>query len=326
MKNRQNKKSLAPSNQSNLTSLCFKQLYLAGFAFSLMTLPVLAQDRAPTESEVLESSETAREESIDETTEATSDDSVSEEMPDETAEQEVPDEVPEGEQEEPGPPLLSNEFSIFYQTTYQKFSQNEFAVSDWRENQLRATGQVLFNSEWLLSGSILGSRSELDLPNFNSNPVFSFDSFGAEVTASYVWSQSPRLEIASGLSYLYYHYTPDNLDQSNQPIPYTNSALDYEYTSHGPGLYSIASYKVVDKLTLLANLGLYPYVFNGVEKGAAIPYSGLGRGQIQIRYNIVNGFLVNGFVNQDLWFGSYSQSNTTLGIGLTLVPDQISSQ
>lgn len=222
--------------------------------------------------------------------------------------------------------LLCNEFGVFYQTTHQDFKQDNFAVSDWRENQLRATGQVLFEPGWLLSGSILGSRSELNLADFNSNPVFSFDTFGAEVTASSVWLKSPRLQIASGLAYLYYHYTPDNLDQSNQTIPYTNSALDNEYTSQGPGLYSIAAFKVFDKLTLLANISLYPYLFNGIKKGGAIPYSGLGRGQVQLRYQIVKGFLVSAFADQDLWFGTYSQANTTLGIGLTLVPDQISDQ
>lgn len=221
-------------------------------------------------------------------------------------------------------PLLTNEFSIFYQNSFQFFTHSMTTASGWHESQLRAAGQVLMTPEWLFRASMIGERSDIELANFSHNPVFSSDSFTGELGLNYILSKQKSWEWASGLSYLFYSYKPDNKDlNSSNPISYTGSVLDFEQTFQGPGLSSVGYYQISEKLSALANASLYPFLFTQVKKGPAIDYLMMVRANLQLRYTLVEGFLINGFFNQEFWTGGLTFSNTTIGVGLTLVPSQI---
>lgn len=222
--------------------------------------------------------------------------------------------------------LLTHEFSIFYQNSAQLLKQGKTQVSGWREHQLQASGQMLIHPQWLLKANIMGDRADLELEGFSINPAFSSDSFLGELSLNYLWSKSPNWELASGFAYLYSSYTPDNVDQFSEPIPYTNSVLDFEYRTQGPGLYSLSTVQLSERLSLMGNASLYPFLFTAVKKGPDIHYSMLGRGNLQLRYQVMKGFLLSAFFNQELWMGDFFNANSTFGIGLTLVPDQISQE
>ncbi|PIQ28464.1 hypothetical protein COW36_13200 [bacterium (Candidatus Blackallbacteria) CG17_big_fil_post_rev_8_21_14_2_50_48_46] len=232
----------------------------------------------------------------------------------------------QAESSEPSVASLGNEFSIFYQNSLQSFQQDQTSIAGARPNQLQASGQIRLQPEWILRLAILGDRANLELPQFTTGKVFSSDAFLGELSLNYRLGKTDHLEWAGGLSYLYTSYTPDNLDQNQAPIPFTNTVLDYHYTSQGPGFSLLGLWQITPPLSLLAQAGLYPYLFTSVQKGSALPYLGMGRATLQLRYQIVEGFLLALSASQELGWGAYLNSNTSLGLGLTLVPDRISQE
>lgn len=220
-------------------------------------------------------------------------------------------------------PLLSHTFSIYYQNSLLDLEQGGTQIQGPRSHQLRARGLIRLEPDWLVTAALMGDRAEIEVSNFISNPVTTTDSFLGEVSVNKIWWETPRWGLASGLSYLYYKFTPDNLDQDGVPIPFTNTIMDYQHLLQGPGLYGTGVYQFNENLSLAANLGLYPYLFANVNKGPELGYTGLGRGQIELRYRLLDGFLVSALVNQEFWLGSFYQSQTSFGLGLSLVPGQI---
>ena len=82
-------------------------------------------------------------------------------------------------------------------------------------------------------------------------------------------------------------------------------------------------FQIHDRLSLSVNASLYPYLFDTVKKGPPIETAVLGRGKLQLRYALLDGFLLSVYFNQDLWLGDFKNSSSTFGVGLTLVPGQV---
>lgn len=219
--------------------------------------------------------------------------------------------------------LITSEFSIIYENNYQEIKSKDLSVSGWQNNQLRASGQILF-STWLAKISVIGSRSKINLESFSYNPVFSFDYFQIEGGLGYKWKLSENSEFYGGINYLFSDYKPDNKNPaSSKSIPYTNSYLDNNQTRQGPGLNALYYWKIIPNLSFTVDGYIYPYLFSSVKD----IYLLNAKGTVNLRYTIAEGFLISGFYSKSLYFGTnIYEDNNTFGIGLSLVPERIKEE
>jgi len=221
--------------------------------------------------------------------------------------------------------LITNEFSVFYQNDYKIMGNDKITVTGWHKNQLKASGQLLFNT-YLIKGAIIGSRYDFKLDRFSYNPVFSVDSFNGEAGAGYIWKITDKIEICAGLNYLYYNYKPNNKDEeSSLSIPYTNSYLDFEHTRHGLGLDFLFYWQPLDYLALTFEGTGYPFLFSVSQEESE--YIQAFKSNISLRYMVIPGFTLSAFYSNCLWFGSdISEMDNILGLGLTLSPNRIKEE
>jgi hypothetical protein len=226
---------------------------------------------------------------------------------------------------------ISSMFSAMYQVrnisaSYPSLTDlnKPLNTNGWAINEIAMDGKIRLDN-WVGSVRVFRSRSPIDIENFDYKPAYYLDSLQFQISASRVFNLSEKLEVSTGLSYLLHFLTPDNKGGGdNKPIPYSNSYMDFPQNRQGLGLSGGLGYKITDKILLLGNINLYPYLFMSFDNlsNTGINYAGMIDTNLSLKFETLDGvYLSTGYNNQ--WFfgnNNFKDISNIFNVGISLDP------